>query len=337
LLEAERFSEKTRDPSGQSFSPGLNGAAHEDHGQLRATGAQYFHHLQTIHHRHRDVRQNQANCALRLFQQGHGFGAVRGGQDPVTVLRQRGRDNLTDRSVVVDEEYPFAVVQGQGFAEVQAIGAQTEIGKIGKSLRTVESEETLLQKETGRLVTRLAVWGLGLCVVVVVAYGLTRGNWLQGVLAGLTLGMALLPEEFPVVLTIFLALGAWRISRNRVLTRRVPAIETLGSATVLCTDKTGTLTMNQMMVVRLQSDGIICELGKVGAQALPEESHELVEFGILASQRDPFDPMEKAIQQVGSRFLLNTEHLHQEWELVRHQSKSCGLCRLLRRTGKSWR
>src|SRR5512137_859926 len=209
------------------------------------------------------------------------------------------------------------VVQGQGFAEVQAIGVQTEIGKIGKSLRTVESEETLLQKETGRLVKRLAAWGLGLCVVVVVVYGLTRGNWLNGLLAGLTLAMAMLPEEFPVVLTIFLALGAWRISRSRVLTRRVPAIETLGSATVLCTDKTGTLTLNQMMVARLQANGIVCELGKLGKQPLPEECHELVEFGILASQRDPFDPMEKAIHQVGSQLLLNTEHLHQDWDMVR--------------------
>ncbi len=209
------------------------------------------------------------------------------------------------------------VVQGQGFAQVQSVGSQTEIGKIGKSLRTVEAEQTLLQEETGRLVKRLAVWGLGLCVVVVVVYGLTRGDWLKGFLAGIALAMAMLPEEFPVVLTVFLALGAWRISRNRVLTRRVPAIEALGSATVLCTDKTGTLTLNQMAVERLEANGTSCEVGKLGNQPLPEECHELVEFGILASQRDPFDPMEKAIHEVGARFLLNTEHLHQDWEMIR--------------------
>jgi Ca2+-transporting ATPase len=209
------------------------------------------------------------------------------------------------------------VVQGQGLAEVQAIGIHTEIGKIGKSLRTVEPEETLLQRETGRLVKRLLLWGLALCAVVVVVYGLTRGNWLQGVLAGITLAMAMLPEEFPVVLTIFLALGAWRISRHRVLTRRVSAIETLGSATVLCTDKTGTLTLNQMAVARVQSNGTVCELQTLGKQPLPEECHELVEFAILASQRDPFDPMEKAIHLVGAQFLTHTEHLHQDWELVR--------------------
>ena len=209
------------------------------------------------------------------------------------------------------------VVQGQGLAEVQAIGLSTEIGKIGLSLRTVEPEQTLLQRETGRLVKRLAIIGFALCAMVVVIYGLTRGNWLQGVLAGITLAMAMLPEEFPVVLTIFLALGAWRISRHRVLTRRVPAIETLGSATVLCTDKTGTLTLNQMAVARLQANGTVCELEKLGKQPLPEKCHELAEFAILASQRDAFDPMEKAIHQVGTRFLVHTEHLHQDWELVR--------------------
>jgi Ca2+-transporting ATPase len=209
------------------------------------------------------------------------------------------------------------VVQGQGVAEVQGIGLHTEIGKIGKSLQTVKEEPTLLQRETGRLVKRLTVLGLALCAVVVVVYGLTRGDWLQGFLAGITLAMATLPEEFPVVLTIFLALGAWRISRKQVLTRRVPVIETLGSATVLCTDKTGTLTLNQMAVARLQAGDSLCNLETIGAQPLPEPFHALVEFGILASQRDPFDPMEKAIHQVGKRFLARTEHVHSDWTLVR--------------------
>lgn len=209
------------------------------------------------------------------------------------------------------------VVQGQGVAEVLSIGAQTEIGKIGKALQTVKEERTLLQKETGRLVKRLTILALSLCALVVVIYGLTRGDWLQGFLAGITLAMATLPEEFPVVLTIFLAMGAWRISRHRVLTRRVPAIETLGSATVLCTDKTGTLTLNQMTVERLSAHNQTCDLRQHGGvNSLPESFHELVEFGILSSQRDPFDPMEKAIHQVGKTFLEKTEHLHDDWELI---------------------
>ncbi len=154
------------------------------------------------------------------------------------------------------DDLPFVfsgtlVVKGQGIATVLAVGMNTEMGKIGKALQSVEIEETPLQKETGRIVRNLAFIGLLMCALVIVAYGLTRGNWLNGFLAGITLAMALLPEEFPVVLTIFLALGAWRISQKRVLTRRVPAVETLGAATVLCVDKTGTITQNRMSVSTL--------------------------------------------------------------------------------------
>jgi Ca2+-transporting ATPase len=222
------------------------------------------------------------------------------------------------------------VVQGQGIAEVGAIGMGTEIGKIGKALRTVEPEETLLQKETGRLVRRLAVAGLTLCALVVVIYGVTRADWLNGFLAGLTLAMATLPEEFPVVLTIFLALGAWRISRSQVLTRRVPAVETLGSATVLCVDKTGTLTQNRMTVGELFAGGEYLDMRGAGRSSIPEDFHELVEFGILASQIDPFDPMEKAIRELGDRYLAETEHIHGDWALVHEYPLSKELLSLSR-------
>jgi len=152
---------------------------------------------------------------------------------------------------------------------------------------------------------------------VVVLYGLTRGNWLQGFLAGITLAMAMLPEEFPVVLTIFLALGAWRLSKMNVLARRVPVIETLGSATVLCVDKTGTLTVNRMSIRKLAVDGTVHDVEQPEAQPLPEAFHAIVEFGILASQRDPFDPMEKAFHDLGNARLAHTEHLHADWKLER--------------------
>ena len=202
------------------------------------------------------------------------------------------------------EDLPFVfsgtlIVQGQGIAKVKAIGINTELGKIGKSLQTVEAEETLLQKETRKLVNRLAIAGGILCSLVVVLYGATRGNWLNGFLAGITLAMATLPEEFPVVLTIFLALGAWRISKKQVLTRRVPAVETLGACTVLCVDKTGTLTVNRM-IVRKSSRTAVSVMSSLREQGpLPEVCHEIVEFGILACKRDPFDPMEKALRQLG--------------------------------------
>ncbi len=224
------------------------------------------------------------------------------------------------------DDLPFVfsgtlVTSGQGMAEILTTGMQTELGKIGKALQNVTPEDTLLQKETGRLVRNLAVVGLSLCLLVILAYGFTRGNtpqaWQQGLLNGITLAMALLPEEFPVVLTIFLALGAWRISRNKVLTRRMPAVETLGAATVLCTDKTGTLTLNQMSVRQLFVDGELFDANIAHPAALSEKFHPLLEYGILASKRDPFDPMEKALNELGGKFLARTEHLHQNWNLIR--------------------
>jgi len=208
------------------------------------------------------------------------------------------------------------VVKGQGVVEVRSTGARTEIGRIGRALQILEPEDTDLQRQTARIVRTFALAGLSLCALVVIAYALTRGNWLHGFLAGITLAMATLPEEFPVVLTIFLALGAWRISRHRVLTRRVPAVEMLGAATVLCVDKTGTLTMNRMTVSAIAADDRILDVE--GDQiVLPEHLHEIVEYSILASPADPFDPMEKAMKELGGRALANTEHLHRNWTLVR--------------------
>ncbi|HRY43779.1 MAG TPA: cation-translocating P-type ATPase [Thermoanaerobaculia bacterium] len=208
------------------------------------------------------------------------------------------------------------VVKGQGVAEVVAVGAATEMGKIGRALAVLEPEDTPLQRQTARLVRLFALIGFGLCATVVAAYALTRGDFLKGLLAGLTLGMAMLPEEFPVVLTVFLALGAWRISRHHVLTRRIPAVETLGAATALCVDKTGTLTMNRMSVAELAVGDEVLAVDPKGA-SLPEDFHELVELAILASPADPFDPMEKAMRELGERTLAGTEHLHGDWELLR--------------------
>ena len=207
------------------------------------------------------------------------------------------------------------VVQGQGIARVIAAGVNTEMGKIGKVLHEIESQQTLLQKETSRVVKFIFVVAMILCLIVVVVYGITRGDWLNGVLSGITLAMALLPEEFPVVLTIFLALGAWRLSKKHVLTRKAAAVEMLGAATVLCVDKTGTLTQNKMSIKKIFSDGRFLDVRMDNNFHLPEKFHELVEYGILASKKDPFDPMEKALEELGHNTLYNTEHLH-NWPLV---------------------
>ena len=220
------------------------------------------------------------------------------------------------------DDLPFVysgtlVVAGQGIARVVAVGAQSEIGSIGKALQGVTGEETLLQRETGRLVRLLAVTVLGLCAILVLIYGIARGHWLEGVLAGLTLAMAVMPNELPVVMTIFLALGAWRLSRTQVLARNAPIVEMLGSATVLCVDKTGTLTLNRMTLAALNARGVYAEVLDYRNEPPPDTFHDLVEFSILASQRDPFDPMERAIKEFGEKYLAHTEHLHGDWVMAR--------------------
>jgi len=221
------------------------------------------------------------------------------------------------------------LVKGQGVACVVATGARTEIGKIGKALQILEPEDTNLQRQTGKIVRTFALIGIALCALIVIIYGLTHSNWLEGFLAGITLAMAMLPEEFPVVLTIFLALGAWRISLHKVLTRRVHAVEMLGSATVLCVDKTGTLTLNHMTATKIAVDGHVYDVENIPA-SLPEHLHEVVEFSILASPADPFDPMEKAMKELGGRTLSGTEHIHKDWILLREYPLSPELLAMTR-------
>ena len=210
------------------------------------------------------------------------------------------------------------VVRGSGIGEVTAIGLLSEIGKIGQSLSTLETEPPRLRAQTQKLVQVFAVVGGAVSVLAVVLYGTLRGGWLDAVLAGIALGMSMLPEEFPVVLAVFMAMGAWRISKARVLTRRAAAIETLGSATVLCTDKTGTLTENRMSIAELRlKDGKVFQPRDAKEAGLPDEFHDLAEFGILASAPEPFDPMDKAFHELGRAHLAGTGHLHApEWKLA---------------------
>jgi len=209
------------------------------------------------------------------------------------------------------------VVQGHGIARVLSTGSQTEMGKIGKALQKITPEETLLKKETNRLVKNFAIAGIILCVLVIIIYGITRGNWIVGFLAGVSLSMAILPEEFPVVLMIFMSLGAWRMSKRQVLTRNTASIEMFGAATVLCVDKTGTLTHNKMILSSLFCDNQFYDSEKNGEKPLPECFHDLLEYGYLASQRDPFDPIEKEIKNTTEKYLQNTEHIHDPWKLIR--------------------
>ncbi len=207
------------------------------------------------------------------------------------------------------------VVRGQGVAQVCRTGAQTQIGRIGKVLSELETTPSALQRQTRQWVRAFAVVGVALSLAVALLYAYVRGDVLGAVLAGITLAMSMLPQEFPLILTVFMAMGAWRIAHQRVLVRRASTIETLGSATVLCTDKTGTLTQNRMTVAALQVGD---QAWTAGHPVLPETFHAVLEYAILASQRDPFDPMEKAFWDLAESHLTeqDREHLHPDWTLA---------------------
>jgi len=227
------------------------------------------------------------------------------------------------------------LVRGQGMARVTATGQASEIGRIGVALGSLSSEVSPLKLQMARLVKLLAWIALAASVFLLVAFGLLRGDWLGALLAAIALAMALLPQEFSVVLTVIPALGAWRLSKQNVLTRRIAAIETLGATSVLCVDKTGTLTENRMTVAELyvaapSAHSLVLDYATTAE--LPEPFHTLVEFSILASVSDPFDPMEKAFHRLGQHFLKNTEHLHLDWTL----KQTYGLTPELRAMSHVW-
>ncbi|SMC26361.1 Ca2+-transporting ATPase [Andreprevotia lacus DSM 23236] len=204
------------------------------------------------------------------------------------------------------------VVQGQGWASVTATGARSELGRIGALVDDIKPPSSPLQQETQRLVQRIALVALVLSLLAIALYGLSRGNWLGALLAGITLAMSLLPQELPVIMTVLLALGARRIARHGVLTRRLDAIESLGETTVLCVDKTGTLTQNRLSVRALATPDT---LGWVNAgDPLPEELHTLLEYGVLASEIAPSDPLEQAFHAFADS-ALPQDRRHADWAL----------------------
>ncbi len=207
------------------------------------------------------------------------------------------------------------VVKGHAVACVHSIGQNTEIGKIGKIITEDEKNLSRLEIETHHLVKKLSIIAIALCLFVIIFYSLTNHDWIKGSLIGISLAMAILPNELPAVLTIYFAIAAWRLSKYKVLTRKVSSIENLGSITVLCVDKTGTLTMNQMAIQKIYSHNEVIDLSENKESTLPEAFHEVLEYGILASRKDPFDPMEIAFTVAGNRYLQNTEHLHHDWDL----------------------
>ena len=189
------------------------------------------------------------------------------------------------------------VVRGHGCARVVATGERTEVGRIGLALRTLHPEPTPLQREMRSVVLLFVGLSFAISVAMTSLYVLLRGGWLDALLAGLTLAIATIPEEFPVVLAVFLALGAWRMARQQALVRRTPAIEALGATTVLCTDKTGTLTENRMQVAGLVAGDEQWD----GRSPLSASLRPLLRTAMLASPPLSHDPMEQALHLAWNR------------------------------------
>ena len=255
-----------------------------------------------------------------------------GDRIPADIELFKGGPLSIDESIITGESFPVEkstlskessailsgtlVLRGQALGKVIQTGQRTELGKIGKSLEEKEDKGTHLQKATRKIVNKLSILVGIITLFIITYYWFTRHELMEGILIGLTLAMAILPNELPAVLLIFLAAGAWRISKRNVLTRKIPSIEALGGITYLCVDKTGTLTQNKMILKTLWNGNETLEVNHIN-QTLPESFHEIMEYGILASPQDPFDPMEKSIRSAGDQLLDKTEHLHPDWQLSR--------------------
>lgn len=202
------------------------------------------------------------------------------------------------------KDYCYAgtlVTQGTAAVLVEKIGASTVYGKIGANVAAAPDEPTPLQKQTGELVKTCAgIAGVLFALVGVVTYfnipdHAVGDRLIESVLSGITLAMAMIPEEFPVILTVFLSMGAWRLAKKRSLIRKLPSVETLGAISVLCVDKTGTITMNRMTVQ--------------DSWALHGDEHGLIETMGLGCENDAYDPMEKAMLVHCDAHGISKEHL----------------------------
>lgn len=192
---------------------------------------------------------------------------------------------------------------GKCTAEVLSIGFSTEYGKISKAVSEAKEELTPLQRKTQALVKNLAIAGLFLCLIVIILSYTYNHNLIQSILSGITLAMAIIPEEFPVVLTVFLSMGAFRLAKKNTLMRRVSAVETLGSATILAVDKTGTITKNEMAVKTIFIDNKFLTIKDF-------VNSEFSKLMTLSCEKDPYDPMEKAIVNCAKNNLNSLDSLY---------------------------
>jgi Ca2+-transporting ATPase len=221
---------------------------------------------------------------------------------------------LTGESLAVnkdkDKEDKFiysgtSVVSGLAIAKITAIGNNTKLGKIGSSLEGIEEEKTPLEIQINNFVKGMAIIGAIVFVIVWVFNYVRSQNLLNSLLQSLTLAMSILPEEIPVAFTTFMALGAWRLMKMGIVVKQMKTVETLGSATVICTDKTGTITENKMKLAKLfllKSNLIVNPEDK-----LNDDENELIALAMWASEPIPFDPMELALHLAYKEIVENDE------------------------------
>lgn len=212
-----------------------------------------------------------------------------------------------DESTLTGESFPIAkfpgdsvlsgtlVTSGHAQVIVTATGINSQLGKIGQSLQEISIEKSRLQRDVDQIVRVVGVLGIFTVLSVVLIYGSTRNNWLEGGLAGIAAAMALIPEEFPVILTLFMAIGAWRMSKAKVIARKPSAIESLGSISVLCVDKTGTITENRMAVkeVIINKESFVVDQSSANPTV-----QELLNTATLACPLHSYDPMDIAFKSL---------------------------------------
>ncbi len=198
-----------------------------------------------------------------------------------------------------------SVTSGLAIATITAIGNETQLGKIGKSIEDIKQEKTPLEKQIGHFVKIMVIIGAVVFIIVWVINYFRSNDVLDSLLKALTLAMSILPEEIPVAFTTFMALGAWRLMKMGIIVKQMKTVETLGSSTVICTDKTGTITQNKMSLAKLYlpESNRICNL----KEDLTLEEKQLIRLSMWASEPIPFDPMEVALHETYSRIIQNDE------------------------------
>ena len=210
---------------------------------------------------------------------------------------QTKEDNLIYRGTTV--------ASGLAIANITAIGSETKLGKIGKSLENIKEEKTPLELQINNFVKKMVIAGAIVFSIVWAINYFRSYNALDSLLKALTLAMSILPEEIPVAFTTFMALGAWRLMKMGIVVKQMKTVETLGSATVICTDKTGTITENKMSLAKL----FVLASGKISTpeNIVNDDEKELIRLAMWASEPIPFDPMEVALHNAYAKIILADE------------------------------